>query len=46
MDLCGVPVHHGLATMADLGLTRAAPFGRSDRRELTVGEENEEGGVR
>jgi hypothetical protein len=39
MDLGGVPVHHGLVTMAGLGLTGAGPFGRSDRRELTVGEE-------
>jgi hypothetical protein len=33
MDLGGVPVHHGLATMAGLGLTGAGPFGRSGQVE-------------
>jgi hypothetical protein len=36
MDLGGLPVHHGLATMAGLGLTGPTPFGCFDRRELTV----------
>jgi hypothetical protein len=36
MDLGGLPVHHGLATMAGLGLTGPTPFGCFDRRELTA----------
>jgi hypothetical protein len=36
MDLGGLPVHHGLATMVGLGLTGAASFGCSGRRELVV----------
>jgi hypothetical protein len=36
MDLNGMPVHHGLATMAGLGLTRVMSFGRFGRRELAA----------
>jgi hypothetical protein len=36
MDLGGLPVHHGLATMAGLGLTGAGPFGCSGRWELAA----------
>jgi hypothetical protein len=36
MDLGGLPVHHGLATMAGLGLAGAPPFGCSGRWELAV----------
>jgi hypothetical protein len=31
-----LPVHHGLATMAGLGLTGVVLFGYSDRRELAA----------
>jgi hypothetical protein len=31
MDLNGMPVHHGPATMADLGLAGVMPFDRFDR---------------
>jgi hypothetical protein len=36
MDLGGLPVHHGLATMAGLGLPGAALFGCFGRRELAA----------
>jgi hypothetical protein len=36
MNLNGMPVHHGLATMADLGLTRVMSFDRFSRRELAA----------
>jgi hypothetical protein len=36
MDLGGLLVHHGKATMAGLGLAGAAPFGCSSRRELAA----------
>jgi hypothetical protein len=36
MDLNGMPVHHGLATMAGLGLARVMPFGRFSRWELAA----------
>jgi hypothetical protein len=35
MDLNGMPVHHGLETMAGLGLTRIVSFGHFGQRELT-----------
>jgi hypothetical protein len=36
MDLNGTLVHHGLMTMAGLGLTGVVPFGSFGRRELAV----------
>jgi hypothetical protein len=36
MELNGMPVHHGLATMAGLQLTEVMSFGHFSRRELTV----------
>jgi hypothetical protein len=36
MDLNGMPVHHGLATMAGLGLTGIMLFGRFGRREIAA----------
>jgi hypothetical protein len=36
MDLNGTPVHHGLMTMAGLGLTGVMPFSSFGRRELAV----------
>jgi hypothetical protein len=44
MDLGGLPVHHGLVTMAGLGLTGATSFGRSDRWNLAAGERKWRGG--
>jgi hypothetical protein len=36
MDLNGMPVHHGLATMAGLELAGVMLFGRFRRQELTA----------
>jgi hypothetical protein len=36
MDLNGMPVHHGLATMGGLGLIGVMPFGRFGRLELAA----------
>jgi hypothetical protein len=36
MDLNGMQVHHGLATMAGLGLIGVMPFGCFGRRELAA----------
>jgi hypothetical protein len=36
MDLNGMSVHHGLATMGGLGLIGVMPFGRFGRRELAA----------
>jgi hypothetical protein len=36
MDLNGMPVHHGLATMAGLGLTEVMSFDWFGRRELAA----------
>jgi hypothetical protein len=36
MDLNGMPVHHGLVTMAGLGLTGVVSFGRFGRWELAA----------
>jgi hypothetical protein len=36
MDLNGMPVHHGLATMDGLGLTGVMSFGHCGRWELTM----------
>jgi hypothetical protein len=46
MDLGGLPVHHGLATMAGLGLTGAVSFGCSGRRELAATKGKGRGGQR
>jgi hypothetical protein len=43
MDLNGMPVHHGLVTMAGLGLTGVMSFGRSGRWELTATKEKGRG---
>jgi uncharacterized protein YgfB (UPF0149 family) len=37
MDLGGLLVHYGLATMSGLGLAGVKLFGRSSRRELATG---------
>jgi hypothetical protein len=36
LDLNGMSVHHGLATMAGLGLARVMPFSRFSRWELAA----------
>jgi hypothetical protein len=36
MDLNGMPVPHGLAAMASLGLMRVVPFSHFGRRELAA----------
>jgi hypothetical protein len=36
MDLNGMPAHHGLATMAGLGLTGVMSFGRFGLQELAA----------
>jgi hypothetical protein len=45
MDLSGMQVHHGLATMAGLGSIGVALFDRFCRRELTAGEGKGRGGL-
>jgi hypothetical protein len=45
MDLGGMPVHHGLVTMAGLGLAGVAPLGRSGRWELAISGGKGRGGL-
>jgi hypothetical protein len=45
MDLSGMQVHHGLATMAGLGSAGVALFDRFCRQELTAGEGKGRGGL-
>jgi hypothetical protein len=45
MDHGDLQVHHGLATIADLGLTSAMSFGRSGRWEFNVRLQKERGGL-